>query len=69
MPNYRRAWVAGGTFFLTLVTEGRAPLFADPAARRWLHEAIAATRQERPFDPHRSNSNPIACGAMNSTLQ
>jgi putative transposase len=50
VPNYRRAHVPGGTFFLTLVAEGRAPRFDDPAARGWLHQAMAAVRRERPFE-------------------
>ncbi len=33
MPNYRRAYVPGGSFFFTLVTDRRAPLFADEPGR------------------------------------
>ncbi|HEX8323313.1 MAG TPA: transposase [Tepidisphaeraceae bacterium] len=50
MPNYRRAWRPGGTFFLTLVTHQRRPLLADAFAHKALHRAIALTRQDRPFD-------------------
>lgn len=50
MSRYRRAVEPGGTFFLTLVTFGRARLFNDPLARTTLHDAIAATREERAFD-------------------
>jgi REP element-mobilizing transposase RayT len=34
MPNYRRNNVPEGSFFFTLVTARRAPLFRDPRARR-----------------------------------
>jgi putative transposase len=49
VPEYRRAFQPGGTFFLTLVTHGRAPLFADGRARRCLHEAVALARRDHPF--------------------
>ena len=35
--------------FFTLVTENRAPLFADEANRTLLREAFGATRLDRPF--------------------
>ena len=50
MPDYRRAYQPGGSFFLTLVTHARAPLFDDPLARRCLHESLALARHDRPFD-------------------
>jgi putative transposase len=49
MPQYRREWIPGGTFFFTLVTEGRAPLFADELARNQLHDAMKECGQHRPF--------------------
>jgi putative transposase len=49
MPSYRRFYQPGGTFFFTLVTDARAPLFTDPAARRLLRSAIAESRRARPF--------------------
>jgi putative transposase len=49
MPDYRRAFQPGGTFFFTLVTERRAPLFAQPSARRILREALNAVRTQRTF--------------------
>ena len=36
MPNYRRRFVPGGSYFFTVKTEGNTPLFADPAARACL---------------------------------
>ena len=50
MPEYRRAVVPGGTFFFTIVTCDRRPIFADQANVQRLRDAIAAVRRERPFD-------------------
>jgi putative transposase len=49
MPSYRRFYQPGGTFFFTLVTDARTPLFTDPLARRLLRAAIAESRAKRPF--------------------
>ncbi|HET6246951.1 MAG TPA: transposase [Tepidisphaeraceae bacterium] len=49
MPNYRRAIRHGGTFFLTLVTEGREPIFADAGARAILRNAIETCRSNHAF--------------------
>lgn len=49
MPNYRRAWIAGGTYFFTLVTHQRRQWLCHPVARRALREAIHATRCHWPF--------------------
>ena len=49
MPVYTRLFRPGGTFFLTLVTEARAPIFADQPARDLLHSAIERCRQLHPF--------------------
>ncbi|MBR8835769.1 MAG: transposase [Stigonema ocellatum SAG 48.90 = DSM 106950] len=50
MPEYRRAYVPGGTFFLTLVTYQRNPLFSDPENIFCLRHAVATVRCEMPFD-------------------
>ena len=50
MPNYRRYFVPGGTYFFTLVTKDRIPLFQSEDARRMLREAIAEEKTKRPFD-------------------
>jgi len=50
MPRYRRALVPGGTFFLTLVTHQRRPVFADVSVHPLLRAAIADARSRRPFD-------------------
>ena len=50
MPNYRRAIKPGGTFFLTLVTEGRAPVFAADDARAMLRHAMENCRKFHPYE-------------------
>jgi putative transposase len=49
MPNYIRAYQAAGTFFLTIVADRRAPIFAEESARTMLHQAIEQTRLHRNF--------------------
>lgn len=49
MPNYRRAFVAGGTFFFTLVTARRAAILCTPIARAILRQSITEARARRPF--------------------
>jgi REP element-mobilizing transposase RayT len=50
MPEYRRSHALGGTFFLTLVTYRRAPLFSEPENVSRLRAAIVKTRTEKPFE-------------------
>ncbi len=50
MPEYRRSFAPGGTIFLTLVTNQRNPLFADPAAVSLLRRATAAVMQDFSFE-------------------
>ena len=50
MPDYRRRYVPGGTYFFTLVTEGRAPLFNDERARGFLRAHLAAAAKRWPFE-------------------
>ena len=50
MSNYRRAWIPGGTFFLTIVTHRRQPLFRDGARVEQLRRAIAKVKTETPFE-------------------
>src|SRR5438045_3006040 len=50
MPNYRRIFRPGGTYFFTLVTAARAPVFADGRARTLLHNSLAGVRRDRPFE-------------------
>jgi putative transposase len=50
MPEYRRNYIPGGTFFLTLVTYQRVPLFSNPENVNRLRFALSTTRLEMPFD-------------------
>lgn len=50
MPDYRRAIVPGGTFFFTLVTAVRAPIFAQAPAITLLRSLLRACRQRWPME-------------------
>jgi putative transposase len=50
MPVYTRAFVYGGVFFFTVVTDGRRPILNRPNARRALRDAFSVVRDTRPFD-------------------
>ncbi|NET66176.1 MAG: transposase [Moorea sp. SIO1G6] len=50
MSNYRRSYVPGGVFFLTIVTYRRIPLFSDVENISRLRKAMAKMRTEKPFD-------------------
>ena len=50
MSEYRRWRVAGGTFFFTVVTHQRSPLFNDATSRRFLREAFLNVKERRPFE-------------------
>ncbi len=49
MSNYRRVFVTGGTYFLTVVTYRRQPWLIEPEARAVLRDAIERCRAKRPF--------------------
>jgi putative transposase len=49
MPNYRRAKVAGATYFITQVTHHRQPWLTLDIARHALRAAITHVRQKYPF--------------------
>lgn len=49
MPNWRRASIPGGTYFFTVVTEGRRRLFDSERARHLLGETIRHCRSRWPF--------------------
>jgi putative transposase len=49
MPQYRRAEMAGGTFFFTVVTFNRKPILTNDTARNILHNAWMDTRSRFPF--------------------
>jgi putative transposase len=49
MPDYRRWYVPGGTYFFIVVTQGRVPIFRDPSAVRILGEVTRSVRAKYPF--------------------
>jgi putative transposase len=49
MSNYRRNYVPGGTYFLTLVTHERKPLFEAESSRELLRRALRHVKEKRPF--------------------
>jgi putative transposase len=49
MPDFRRFFVAGGTYFFTLVTANRAPLFAQAEGRAMLGRKMRAQGVKTPF--------------------
>jgi putative transposase len=48
----RRAYAPGEVYFITTVTEGRQPLFADTASRDLLRETLRRVREMDPFEMH-----------------
>lgn len=52
MPNYRRNFVPGGTYFFTLVTQNRTPLFESELARTILGTAFRECQRDWPFEIH-----------------
>jgi putative transposase len=50
MPDYRRAFTPGGTYFFTVVTDRRRPILCDPPVRAALREALRSVRAAHPFD-------------------
>ena len=50
MPEYRRTFIPGGTFFFTLVTCNRSPILYDSKARGILHHAFNSARSNWPFE-------------------
>ncbi len=49
MPNYRRWFRPGGTFFFTIVTYDRAPFLCEPLARTILRRSLEQCQTLRPF--------------------
>lgn len=50
MPEYRRAFSPGGTFFFTAVSYDRRPIWADAAHVALLREAVGHVQQNHPFN-------------------
>ena len=50
MPNYRRNYVPGGTYFFTLVTFQRRKIFDTPSKLDFLYGVIRQVQRNKPFD-------------------
>ena len=50
MTHYRRNYVPGGTYFFTVVTASRRPIFQTDTTRALLREAIRRIQTKRPFE-------------------
>jgi len=50
MAYYRRNYVSGGTYFFTVVTFERRPIFNDALARELLRNAMETIRAKREFE-------------------
>jgi putative transposase len=59
--RYRRADVAGGSYFFTLVTENRRPLFEERAAVALFLGAVEKVRARHPFEVDAYVVFPITC--------
>lgn len=49
MPDYRRVYVPGGTYFFTVVTDQRRTFLTETSARDCLRAAFDETMQWKPF--------------------
>ena len=50
MTTYRRANLAGGYYFFTVVTHGRRAILTESLARDCLHAAWERTKEQTPFE-------------------
>ncbi|MBN2590797.1 MAG: transposase [Sedimentisphaerales bacterium] len=50
MPEYKRWFSEGGTYFFTIVTYGRKNVFDNPVARNNLRQAITEVQTTHPFE-------------------
>lgn len=50
MSDYRRWFVEGGTYFLTLVAKNRRPILTTDNGREFLRNGIATVRESFPFE-------------------
>ena len=50
MPNYKRWYVPGGTYFFTCVTYHRQRILTSDLGRKCLREAIEIVRGDHPFE-------------------
>jgi hypothetical protein len=66
MPNYRRIHAAGGTFFFTVVTNERLPIFSNDPSVKLIQQVLESTRSRYPFD---QNESPARGRVLSAQLQ
>ncbi|MBT3879534.1 MAG: hypothetical protein HON76_19895 [Candidatus Scalindua sp.] len=49
MPNFRRSFVPGGTFFFTVVTYKRRCILTKPESLEILHDVVDNVKQQHPL--------------------
>ena len=49
MPDYHRIFIPGGTFYFTVVTYHRQPIFSNPDAPRLFRKSVRAVMEKHPF--------------------
>ena len=49
MPEYRRIYIEGGTYFFTVATYNRCPILTYPQARILLHDAWTEVQTRYPY--------------------
>jgi putative transposase len=50
MPDYKRWFSVGGTYFFTVVTYNRRRIFCDANGRSSLHQALSQVQSSHPFE-------------------
>ena len=50
MPDYRRYFNPGGTFFFTVITNDRKPILCTIKGRKFLRRSIQKIKTDRPFE-------------------
>lgn len=50
MPNFRRAFIPGGTYFFTVVTASRIPIFGNESARTLLSQVMRECMTRHPHE-------------------
>ena len=50
MSDYKRNFVAGGTFFFTIISYNRHKIFTSPVFRAALRKSIQQTQRHHPFE-------------------
>ena len=61
MRNYRRVYIPGGTYFFTLVSYRRQPIFVDDGRVELLRRSFREVKSKRPFDLLAAVVLPVIC--------